>query len=111
MREIYTKGQAEDKLRGGYAFPEVVEAELRGGTEYTYDPAVAGSPRPLRGDIVIFGSAAGHVALATGRTVGGQIEIVSHWGPPHNNPKVEVTTIEDLLRSTAGPVKFWSPRW
>lgn len=112
MREIYTKGQAADKARGGLAFPETVEAELRAGTEYVYDPAKAGSPRPLRGDVVIFQNAAGHVSLATGRLVGGQVEIVSHWGPPHNNPKIETTTIEDLLKSGAGkPVKFWSPRW
>jgi hypothetical protein len=111
MRDIYTKGQAEDKARGGLAFPEVVEAELRASKEHIYDPAKAGSPRPLRGDIVIFDTAAGHVALATGRTVGGQIEIISHWGPPHNNPRVETTTIEDLLMSTSGPVRFWSPRW
>ena len=98
MRQIYTKGQAEDKARGGLAFPEVIEAELRGGSkEYIYDPAQPSSPKPLRGDIVIFATAAGHVALATGRTVGGQIEIISHWGPPHHNLKVETTTIEDLL--------------
>lgn len=112
MREIYTKGQAADKARGGLAFPETVEAELRSGSEYVYDPAKAGSPRPLRGDVVIFGTAAGHVALATGRLVGGEVEIISHWGPPHHNLKIETTTVEDLRRSGAGkPVKFWSPRW
>ncbi|WP_258725585.1 hypothetical protein [Cellulomonas sp. NS3] len=112
MREIYTKGQAADKARGGYAFPETVEAELRAGTEYVYDPAKPGSPRPLRGDVVIFQDAAGHVSLATGRLVGGQVEIISHWGPPHNNLKIETTTIEDLLKNGAGkPVTFWSPRW
>jgi len=111
MREIYTKGQAADKARGGYAFPETIEAELRSGAEYVYDPAKAGSPRPLRGDIVIFKTAAGHVALATGKTVGGEVEIISHWGPPHHNLKIETTTIEELLKSTTGPVKFWSPRW
>jgi hypothetical protein len=112
MREIYTKGQAADKARGGYAFPETVEAELRDGTRYVYDPAKAGSPRPLRGDVVIFGTAAGHVALATGRVVGGQVEIISHWGPPHHNLTIETTTVEDLLKNGArGPVTFWSPRW
>ncbi|MGW6128575.1 hypothetical protein ACWFNE_00980 [Cellulomonas sp. NPDC055163] len=112
MREIYTKGQAADKARGGLAFPETVEAELRSGSEFVYDPAKAGSPRPLRGDVVIFSSAAGHVALATGRLVGGQVEIISHWGPPHHNLKIETTTVEDLLKNGAkAPVKFWSPRW
>jgi hypothetical protein len=113
MRDIYTKGQAADKARGGLAFPETIEAELQGSNkEYVFDPRVAGTPRPLRGDIVIFGSAAGHVALATGKLSGGEVEIISHWGPPHNNPRVETTTVEELQRRGAqGTIKFWSPSW
>lgn len=113
MRDIYTKGQAADKALGGLAFPQTIEAELRGGNqEYVFDPKSAGTPRPLRGDIVIFGSAAGHVALATGKLSGGEVEIISHWGPPHHNPKVETTTVEELQRTGArGTIKFWSPSW
>lgn len=113
MRDIYTKGQAADKARGGLAFPDTIEAELRGSNkEYVFDPRIAGTPRPLRGDIVIFGSAAGHVALATGKLSGGEVEIISHWGPPHHNPRVETTTVEELQRRGAqGTIKFWSPSW
>jgi hypothetical protein len=112
MRDIYTKGQAADKAGGGFAFPDTIEAELRGSKEYVFDPKVAGTPRPLRGDIVIFGSAAGHVALATGKQSGGEVEIISHWGPPHNNLRVETTTVEELQRRGAkGTIKFWSPSW
>jgi hypothetical protein len=50
--------------------------------------------------------------MATGKIVGGEIEIISHWGPPHRNPRVETTTIEELQRKGArGPIKFWSPTW
>jgi hypothetical protein len=112
MRDIYTKGQAADKARSGLAFPETIEAELRGSKEYVFDPRNAATPRPLRGDIVIFGTAAGHVAMATGKLSGGEVEIISHWGPPHNNPKVETTTVEELQRKGAtGTIKFWSPSW
>jgi len=112
MRDIYTKGQAEDAKRGGLAFPETIEAELRGSKEYVYDPKKADTPRPLRGDIVIFGTAAGHVAMATGKMSGGEVEIISHWEPPHGDTKVEKTTIEELQRKGAkGTIKFWSPIW
>ncbi len=112
LRDIYTKGQAEDKKRSGLAFPETVEAELRSGKENVFDPKDPATPRPLRGDIVIFGTAAGHVAMATGKIVGGEVEIISHWAPPHSNPKVEKTTVEELQRKGAGgTIKFWSPSW
>ena len=112
MRDIYTKGQAADKVRGGYAFPDTIEAELRGSQEYVFDPRSSATPRPLRGDIVIFGTAAGHVALATGKLSGGEVEIISHWGPPHHNPRVETTTVEELQRrGAAGTIKFWTASW
>lgn len=113
MRGIYTRSRAAMSGSGGaMAFPRTLERELRSSNEYIYDPADPNSPRPLRGDLVIFREAANHVALATGRRVGGRIEIVSHWPPPDGDHHVKLTTIEALLPQTGVRVaKFWSPIW
>ena len=63
---------------------------------------------------MIFREAATHVALATGRRVGGRIEVVSHWPPPDGSYNVKITTIEELLphiTPTTTVAKFWSPIW
>jgi hypothetical protein len=113
MRGIYTRAKAAMSGSGGaMAFPRTLERELRSSNEYIYDPADPNTPRPLRGDLVIFKEAAAHVALATGRQVGGRIEIVSHWPPPDGDHHVKLTTIEALLPRVGVPVaKFWSPIW
>jgi hypothetical protein len=113
MRGIYTRSRAAMRGPGGaMAFPQTLERELRSGQEYIYDPANRNTPRPLRGDLVIFREAAAHVALATGRQVGGRIEIVSHWPPPDGDHRVKLTTIEALLPQVGVQVaKFWSPIW
>lgn len=124
MRSIYTQSQAA--MAGGdmMAFPRTLERLLRSGNEYVYDPGNPDSPRPLRGDLVIFKEAANHVALATGRDVsvtapGGKgtprktVQIVSHWPPPDGSYSVKITTIEALLAQMPGVsvAKFWSPIW
>jgi len=113
MRGIYTRSRAAMSGPGGVmAFPRTLERELRSSNEYIYDPADPNTPRPLRGDLVIFREAANHVALATGRPVGGGIEIVSHWPPPDGDHHVKLTTIEALLPRVGVQVaKFWSPIW
>ena len=113
MRGIYTRARAAMSGPGGaMAFPRTLERELRSSQEYIYDPADPNTPRPLRGDLVIFKEAAAHVALATGRQVGGGIEIVSHWPPPNGDHHVKLTTIEALLPKVGVQVaKFWSPIW
>ena len=113
MRGFYTRAKtAMTTSNDVMEFPRTLERELRGSAEQTYDPADKNSPRPLRGDLVIFKEAAGHVALATGQRVNGQIEVVSHWPPPDGKFTVKRTTIEALLPSVkVKTAKFWSPSW
>lgn len=83
---------------------------LRKGEEYTYDKDDPDSPKPIKGDMVIFKDFMNHVTIATGNTVGGKIEIMSLW--TQNNKKTYKTTIEDLLAGgAASPVKFFTPNW
>jgi hypothetical protein len=68
----------------------------------------------LAGDIIIFNTAANHVALSMGiKDLTGEHRIISHWPPPDGSHKTKKTTIEALLPSMdAGTVvKFWSPNW
>lgn len=113
MKGFYTRAKAQmTKTKDVMDFPRTLEKELRGSAEQTYDPADKSSPRPLRGDLVIFKEAAAHVALATGKMVGGQVEIVSHWPPPDGKHTVKTTTIEALLPEVGVKVaKFWGPSW
>ena len=86
------------------------ETALRRGEEQVYDPNDSDSPRPLTGDIVIFNNLGDHVAVATGNTTGsGEVEIMSLW--TQNSRSVYKTTIEELLRSSRGPIRFYSPNW
>lgn len=113
MKGFYTRAKAQmTKTKDVMDFPRTLEKELRGSTVQTFDPADKDSPRPLRGDLVIFDEAASHVALATGKMVGGQVEIVSHWPPPDGKHTVKTTTIEALLPVVKVKVaKFWGPSW
>lgn len=113
MRTMYT--QARDAMTASgddMDFPRTLERLMRSTSEQVYDPANRTTPRPLRGDMVIFQEAASHVALATGRMVGGRVEVVSHWPPPDGDHAVKRTTIEALLPAVGVSVaKFWSPVW
>lgn len=113
LKGFYTRAKAQvKKTKDGMAFPRTLEKELRGSGVQTYDPADKDSPRPLRGDLVIFNEAAGHVALATGKMVGGRVQVVSHWPPPDGKHTVKTTTIEALLPEVRVKVaKFWGPSW
>ena len=113
MRGFYTRAKAQMTKSGDVMdFPRTLEQEMRGSAEQTYDPADKSTPRPLRGDLVIFKEAASHVALATGNLVGGQVEVISHWPPPDGKHTVKTTTIEALLPATKVKVaKFWGPSW
>jgi hypothetical protein len=113
LKGFYTRAKAQmTKTKDVMDFPRTLEKELRGSAVQIYDPADKNSPRPLRGDLVIFDEAAGHVALATGKMVGGQVEVVSHWPPPDGKHTVKTTTIEALLPEVNVKVaKFWGPSW
>lgn len=83
---------------------------LKKGQEYTYDKDDPDSPRPIKGDMVIFKDFINHVTIATGNVVGGKVEIMSLW--TQNNKKTYKTTVEDLLAGgAASPVKFFTPNW
>jgi hypothetical protein len=93
-------------------FPRTLERDMRGSAEQTYDPTARNTPRPLRGDLVIFREAAGHLALATGQRVNGQVEVVSHWPPPDGKYTVKRTTVEALMTEMGlATAKFWGPSW
>jgi hypothetical protein len=113
LKGFYTRAKAQmKKTKDDMDFPRTLEKELRGSAVQTYDPKDKNSPRPLRGDLVIFDEAASHVALATGNRVGGAVEIVSHWPPPDGKHTVKRTTIEALLPEVGVTVaKFWGPSW
>jgi len=113
LRGLYTRARDAMAASGdSMAFPRTLETSLRSTSEQIYDPAKSDSARPLRGDLVIFQEAAGHVALATGRRVSGRVEVVSHWPPPDGDHHVKITTVEALLPEVGVPVaKFWSPVW
>lgn len=85
------------------------ENALRQGKEQVFDPKDADSPKPLKGDIVIFNTLAEHVAIATGGTASGSPEIMSLW--TQNSKKVYKTSVDELLKETKGPVRFYSPKW
>lgn len=83
---------------------------LKKGSEYTYDKDNPDSPKPIKGDLVIFKDFPTHVTIATGNTVGGKIEIMSLW--TQNSKATYKTTVEDLLAGgAASPVKFFTPNW
>jgi hypothetical protein len=85
------------------------ENALKQGREQVFDPNNADSPRPLRGDLVIFNTLAAHVAIATGGSQAGSPEIMSLW--TQNSRHVYQTSVDRLLQDTSGPVRFFSPRW
>ncbi len=85
------------------------ENALKQGREQVFDPRNPDSPKPLRGDLVIFNTLAAHVAIATGGDQTGSPELMSLW--TQNSRRVYQTSVDRLLRDTAGPVRFFSPRW
>lgn len=95
----------------GLTFEEVTKAS----DPVTFKLGDATTPKPLRGDIVVFKDAPTHACIATGVvTKNGlgedQHEVISLWVP--SGKKVERTSIEALsLVSTARPILFWSTKW
>ena len=111
---IYTRAVAEVRAGRASLVGTTVESSLRAGAgENVYDPTNPDTPRPLAGDLVIFQTAAGHVAISVGtQTSGGQHQVLSLWSMPGRNFQVQQTTVEALLAAGASrPVKFWSPTW
>lgn len=84
---------------------------LKKGSEYVYDKNNPDTPKPIKGDMVIFKDFMNHVTIATGNTTAkGEVEIMSLW--TQNNKKTYKTTVEKLLAGgAASPVKFFTPNW
>ncbi len=93
--------------------PRFFENRLRQGNDYVFT-ANPNSPRPLRGDIVTFGTAENHTAIALGNT-GGSPQVLSLWEQPGNNDYLQSTTVGTILSlypPQAQPVvTFFSPNW
>jgi hypothetical protein len=116
LRAIYVRA-VENVRNGTYAsVGQTFEEATRASSPVTYREGAPDTPRPIRGDIVVFRSAPVHACIATGNvvrnsTTGAQeCEVISLWTP--NGRRVERTTIEALARSTPDrPILFWSARW
>ncbi len=88
-----------------------LEKHLCGGAEKVYDTTDSKSPEPLPGDILIFNTAANHVAISSGKN-GGKHEAISHWNPPGFTKTAQKTTIKKLLSHTGGTkVRFCTAPW
>jgi hypothetical protein len=116
IQQIYNRAVANVRAGTARLVGDTVETELRGGNaEHVFTPGDPNSPAPLAGDIVIFNTAANHVAISTGTIAGnGNHEVISLWAQPNNTSTVQRTSIEDLLVVTGSggrPVKFWSAQW
>lgn len=111
ITSLYTKFNSD--LKG----PKDVEKAfknfdvLKKGSEYVYDKDNPDSPKPIKGDMVIFKDFPTHVTIATGDTTAkGEVEIMSLW--TQNGKKTYKTTVEELLvGGAASPVKFFTPNW
>jgi hypothetical protein len=111
---IYNEAVKQVKVGTRTFVGDTIEVELRRGNEYVLDPKDPKTPDPLPGDIVIFSTAANHVAISRGTKDGsGRHKVVSHWPPPDGSYKTKETTIEELLPKMPPStiVKFWSPKW
>lgn len=111
---------AVDNVRNGLTrlVGDTVETELRRGNENILNTNSPTSPEPLPGDVVIFNTAATHVAISRGtKNSAGEHEVLSLWNEPNAISHVQRTTIEALVTSAtaagavATPVRFWSANW
>ena len=88
-----------------------LEKHIVGGPIETYDLEVPESPRPLPGDVVVFGTAANHTAMAVGNKKG-PVQVLSLYNKPNKYTKLQHTTAEALVaEGTKGPVRFFAPRF
>ena len=113
MKAIYKLGVANVKGGKAMSVGDTVESELRASNEYVFDYKNPNSPKPLRGDMIIFNRAAVHAAISTGKVnAAGEHEIISLWNYDGKRPANEKTTIETLVKKGAStPVRFWSINW
>ncbi|RUL78881.1 hypothetical protein [Dyella choica] len=94
MHEVY-----QNELEGT-SLNTYFNERIRVGAQKKFDPNNADSGRPLRGDIVLFGSAEVHTAMATGTEAGPEgkrsPEVFSLWTQPNHN-YLQRVTINALL--------------
>lgn len=108
---LYKKFTTDFKATGSVVTAAKSFDMLKKGSEYTYNKKDPDTPKPIKGDFVIFKDFPTHVTIATGNITGkGEVEIMSLW--TQNNKKTYKTTIQGLLDVNAkGPVKFFTPNW
>ncbi|MDX6704826.1 MAG: hypothetical protein QOI48_672 [Solirubrobacteraceae bacterium] len=112
IKQIYNLAVDNVKNKKATLVGDTVETELQGSSPQVFDPGNPASPAPLPGDLVVFKSAAGHMAIATGGVSQGKHGVISLWTLPGNISHTQKTTIEDLLAAGADtPVKFWTAKW
>lgn len=118
LRSVYER--AVQNVRNGkyLSIGPTFEAACQGSAPVELRLESVDTPRPLRGDIVVFGDASRHACIATGkvvpRTTGNvaqvEHEVISLW--IGNRGRVERTTIEALAKGALGrPILFWSAKW
>lgn len=107
---LYKKFTDDFKATGSVVTAAKSFDMLKKGSEYTYDKDNSDSPKPIKGDLVIFKDFPTHVTIATGNITIEGIEIMSLW--TQNSKNTYKTTIEELItRGAASPVKFFTPNW
>jgi hypothetical protein len=113
LKDTSTELLRVERLMHSMTWKGSLEALLLGGPARRYNPNDANSPRPLKGDIVVFGEIYAHTTLAVGNTSGSP-RLLSLWHAPNNADYLQETTVAELLGvSGMGgvPVYFYRPGW
>jgi hypothetical protein len=97
---------------GGIMNNPYYEANLGIGASRTYDQLDPMTPRPMRGDVVIFNTPLDHTAIALGTPPVGSPRVLSLWNTPNAHLYLQDVTVAELRLVGAGtPVRFFSPNW
>lgn len=88
-----------------------IEQALARGAPTRYNPHDAGTIRPLKGDIVVYGHFGGHVALAKGNTTD-EPKVYSLWDKPEVDHLQEVPITEFIgIGLDATAISIYRPSW
>lgn len=106
LRDVGRQGLPNQEEQTAY-----FHTHIQTGAERTFDPNNPLSPKPLRGDIVLFETAEAHTAMAAGSDIAGSPEVFSLWDRPNHNYLQRLTVGALLAAGADEPVLFFSPRW
>ncbi|MFE9575243.1 hypothetical protein ACFYO1_02560 [Nocardia sp. NPDC006044] len=96
-----------DRSLPGPTWSRKLRDSLLPHTKQHFIPGDHSSPRPQRGDLMVWGDAE-HVAMATGETVRGSPEVFSFWphyADPARYPPEALVTYDDLTLRWTMPVQ------